>query len=217
MSEISKFPLSHRDWFFLPQSEHSPVASSLKVIFWPAASQMYSPASFFSSCSTTRRRDLPKVSILNFREDTSSFPSLYHFTSVVSCATSHMRVALSVRTAFTSFWTFSWFINAGLGSEHRKEKKNNCCQVKIRLILQISVERTGKYFSCHLPKPIASTEQCLPFCGMKLPLGKLRTKSLGTERTNRSLDINPTVASHKVKIYLIQTFPKNICPAYWRT
>lgn len=120
---ISSFPLSHTDCCVEPQSQDSPVGSNLNVSFWPAASQMYSPASFFSSCSITRRRVLPAVSILNFLEEISSLPSLYHFTSVASSATSQLRVALSVRTAFTSFWTCSWFINAGFGSECRKGRK----------------------------------------------------------------------------------------------
>ena len=93
-----------------------PVTVILKVSFWPAASQVYSPASFFSTWLTTSRRSLPSDSTLNFLLEVISFPSLYHFTSLFSWPTSQLSVAFSVGAAFTSFCTFSLLIKASSAS-----------------------------------------------------------------------------------------------------
>ena len=93
-----------------------PVTVILKVSFWPAASQVYSPASLFSTWLTTSRRSLPSDSTLNFLLEVISFPSLYHFTSLFSWPTSQLSVAFSVGAAFTSFCTFSLLIKASSAS-----------------------------------------------------------------------------------------------------
>lgn len=86
---------------------HLPATCILKASFSVPASQMYSPASFFSTLLITSCRVLPFDSVCSVLVDERSLPSLYHLTSVFKSETSQLKVAFWETVTFTSFWTES--------------------------------------------------------------------------------------------------------------
>lgn len=87
-----------------------------KAIFWPPASQLYSPVSALPACCTTSCHLQPLASKHTLELVPSFFPSLNHVTYVFGWATPQLSMALAPASACTSLRTSCSLVNTALGS-----------------------------------------------------------------------------------------------------